>query len=462
MKRFESTKASPRIAIEALCLRRILGGKIGMEWTKTKTILGAVALLIVGLLLITTSCSIGEIDLRETITELTTKDPEWGFDQTISCPDGGSGSDFGTSVSINSSFVVVGAPGENGDRGAVYIFPIGSDGVSLKWKKLVVSGASSGDEFGTSVSITSESGTNRVAVGAPGESSDAGAVYLFGWTGSEWTPLVGTTGKINTTGITVSSGDSFGHSVSISGGYLLIGAFGFNSGRGIAYMFDEFTTPEAWRWRTSLSVGGLDILDFYGFSASISGSYALIGAHRDETGAFDESGKVYLFKKDAAGHNWSAMVPNFIEAGDPAVNGHFGYSINISGYIGVVGASGSGNNAAYLFKRDASSWRQIQKISQPDGEATDDFGNSVSLTEDFLVAGAFQHNYKATEDGASYLFEESGGSYASLLKLTVNSPTTNDHFGASVAVSDSYLVIGVPGDDESGTDSGSVYIYGYR
>jgi hypothetical protein len=413
-----------------------------------------------GLLLVLVS-GCGDIALRGTVDDLSTKDPVWRFYKTIVCPTAGDDIHFGQSVSINGDFIAIGAPGENGERGAVYTYAIGSDGIASSPKKLVVAGASGGEDFGMSVSLTRENNLNRLAVGAPGESADAGAVYLFESDASNWDPLVGATGKLDTAGITLNGGDSFGCSVSISGGYLLIGEFGDSSGRGTAHIFDAFTLPTVWDWRTTLSTAGLDMLDFYGYAVSISGSYSFIGAYRDETGAWDESGKVYIFKKDAVGDDWSALAPNYIEAGDPKDNGHFGYSVCVFGNVAVVGAPGSGNNAVYVFERDADNWDQTQKISQPDGAATDDFGSSVSLEDGLLVAGAYQHNYKALEDGAAYLFEEFGSSWSSQGKYTVNSPSDSDHFGAAVGIFGEYIVVGVPNDDENGTDSGSVYIYRY-
>lgn len=81
---------------------------------------------------------------------------------------------FGYSVSISGKFVVVGAPGYDGDdvsQGAAYVYHKGSNDWDL------FSPAPTEDAyFGWSVSVN----TNGViAVSAPGDRADRGSVYIF-------------------------------------------------------------------------------------------------------------------------------------------------------------------------------------------------------------------------------------------------------------------------------------------
>lgn len=93
---------------------------------------------------------------------------------------------FGRSVSISRDTVVVGAFGENNggsNAGAAYVFQTHQGG-SDNWgqaKKLVASDAEAGDWFGYSVSFSG----GTMVVGAHGEDSGgsrAGAAYVFAWT----------------------------------------------------------------------------------------------------------------------------------------------------------------------------------------------------------------------------------------------------------------------------------------
>ncbi len=84
----------------------------------------------------------------------------------------------------------------------------------------------------------------------------------------------------------------------------------------------------------------------------------------------------------------------------------FGYSVAVSGDTLVVGASFEGGQvgAAYVFDRNqggADTWGQVKKLTASDGAADDQFGASVILSGNTLVAGALA---KASSTGAAYVF----------------------------------------------------------
>ncbi len=70
---------------------------------------------------------------------------------------------------------------ENGsDSGSAYVF--GWNGSQWVETKLVASDAASFDNFGTAVAVSRD----RVVVGALGDDSFRGSVYVFDWDGSQW------------------------------------------------------------------------------------------------------------------------------------------------------------------------------------------------------------------------------------------------------------------------------------
>jgi FG-GAP repeat len=82
--------------------------------------------------------------------------------------------EFGASVAIDGSTVVVGAPEHDGGLGSAYVFT-GSGPTWSQTAELTPSDVSTNGEFGSSVAV---SGTN-VAVGAPATSSATGVAYVF-------------------------------------------------------------------------------------------------------------------------------------------------------------------------------------------------------------------------------------------------------------------------------------------
>ena len=106
-------------------------------------------------------------------------------------------------------------------------------------------------------------------------------------------------------------------------------------------------------FKITASDGAID--DEFGKSVSISGDYAVVGARADgDNGSF--SGSAYVFKR--TGTSWAQeakLLPS-----DGAAYDEFGFSVSISGDYAVVGAvlddnNGSGSGSAYIFKRSGTS-----------------------------------------------------------------------------------------------------------
>ena len=81
-------------------------------------------------------------------------------------------------------------------------------------------------------------------IGAQGDVINAGSAYIFVRSGTTWTQ------QQKLTASDAASNDGLGASVSLSGDYALIGAPGFNSDTGSAYIFNATasppSTPYAW------------------------------------------------------------------------------------------------------------------------------------------------------------------------------------------------------------------------
>ena len=89
---------------------------------------------------------------------------------------------------------------------------------------------------------------------------------------------------------------------------------------------------------------------------------------------------------------------------DHAGGDYFGCSVSISGDYAVIGAYGVdlGRGSAYVFKRSGTSWSQEAKLAASDGEASDLFGCSVSVSGDYAVIGAIYDD----DTGSAYIFNK--------------------------------------------------------
>ncbi|MBN1787750.1 MAG: hypothetical protein JW806_05085 [Sedimentisphaerales bacterium] len=360
---------------------------------------------------------------------------------------------FGQSVSIDGGRCIVGASGDDNPGGSAYIFEW--NGTSwIEQTKLMASDGTEGNFFGYSVSIDGD----RCIVGVYGDNNgdNTGSAYIFKWNGTGWVQQARLTASDG------ASGDSFGRSVSIDGDRCIIGARGDDdngSYSGSAYIF-EFNGASWEETKFTASDGASG--DFFGWSVSIGGDYCIIGAIGDGDNGF-HSGSAYVFQLDTQDETY--YVP--LAASDGDSGDRFGYSSSIDGESCIVGViedddNGTNSGAAYIFERNGTDWDEIAKLIALDGTSEDMFGCSVSIVGSRCIVGAKGDDDNGANSGAAYIFEFNGTSWIQDAKLTASDGSSGDGFGGSVSISGNYCVIGADCDDDSGLNSGSVYIFEFN
>ena len=184
-----------------------------------------------------------------------------------------------------------------------------------------------------------------------------------------------------------------------------------------------------------------------------------------------DQGTFYLFD----GQNWlplafqnpTSIMPTTRLASDGAAGDNFGNSVAISGDYALVGAytdaigANSQQGSAYVFVRSGSSWIQQAKLTATDGAANDLFGVSVAISGDYAIVGAYGDDIGANGDqGSAYVFFRSGSSWTQQQKLTAADGAVNDNFGIGVAISGDYALVGAYQDDiGANANQGSAYVF---
>lgn len=204
---------------------------------------------------------------------------------------------------------------------------------------------------------------------------------------------------------------------------------------------------------TKLLAGDGAAGDFFGYSVAVAGTTGLVGSVLDDPqGA--ESGSAYLFDTTTGGQI-QTLTPTNGAAGD-----RFGYSTGISGTTAVVGAFqdddlGANSGSAFVF--DTVTGNQLHQLTASDGATGDQFGYSVAASGTTALVGANLDDDSGTSSGSAYLFDTVTGNQ--LFKLTAADGASNDRFGWSVAVSGTTALVGANFDDDMGTNSGSAYLF---
>ena len=99
------------------------------------------------------------------------------------------------------------------------------------------------------------------------------------------------------------------------------------------------------------------------------------------------------------------------------------------------------------------------KLLAADGAADDYFGYSVAVSGDRIVVGAYLDDDSGTSSGSAYLFESDGAGGWSQTKLLAADGAAGRGFGSSVAIAGDRIVVGASGDDDNGSGSGSAYVF---
>ncbi|QTA79934.1 Integrine FG-GAP repeat-containing protein [Desulfonema limicola] len=135
----------------------------------------------------------------------------------------------------------------------------------------------------------------------------------------------------------------------------------------------------------------------FGHGVSISNNYAIAGSFKHQN-----SGAAYILKYN--GNNWVQEAKLMPE--DRVPHGYFGYSVSISGDYALVGAFNNDGNelgagAAYIFRQSNGQWTQHAKLTASDGRRNDYFGFSVCISGDLAIVGAYRDDNK----GSAYIYK---------------------------------------------------------
>jgi uncharacterized repeat protein (TIGR01451 family) len=343
------------------------------------------------------------------------------------------------------------------DRSAEY--PVTIDPLIYLEQKVIALDGAGDDYFGYSVSLSEDTALVGAHYNDVGANANQGSAYVFVRSGTTWSQQAQ---------LSASDGaeyDRFGWSVALSGDTALVGAFyddmGTHTNQGSAYIFVRSGTN--WTQQVKLTASDGAAQDYFGYSVALSGDTALVGAFVDHVGANTDQGSAYIFVR--SGMTWTQQAQ--LTASDGAESDYFGNSVALSGDTALVGAYcddvgvNSDQGSAYVFIRSEGTWTQQAQLTASDGEAGDYFGTSVALSRDTALVGAYYDDVAGNGDqGSAYVFVRSGTTWIQQAQLTASGGGEYDWFGWSVALSGDTALVGAHYHDlGANTDQGSAYVF---
>ncbi|MEK6676771.1 MAG: hypothetical protein AABZ47_14100 [Planctomycetota bacterium] len=285
-----------------------------------------------------------------------------------------------------------------------------------------------------------------------------GAVQVFERFGAIWLPTALIQGP---GGDDADSDELTGTTVAMDGDLLVIGAPNNRDAgpaSGAAYVFERVVNPKVpyseWVKRVQLLAPGGSGFESFGTSVAISGDFVVVGATEEQLDP-NPGGAAYVFRRTGL----TTWVPDGSQGAlRPApVQRYFGNSVAIDGTRVVVGARsamtmGVFTGAAYVFERTngaTPSWIQATPVLvASDAADNDGFGWSVAIRGEDVVVGAPQHQ---TSAGSAYLFRRTESGWVQRDRLGTLTTPPFRRFGESVAMSDTFSIVGAPFNDGAGS-----------
>lgn len=355
--------------------------------------------------------------------------------------DGASGDAFGHAISIHDGVAVIGANGDddNGtNSGSAYIMHLILDGMPVK---LLAFDGAANDLFGHAVAIGSVpvgTTTQTYAVaGAPNHSAlgtNSGAAYVFNLSGTQLHKLVPFGGA---------AADHFGESVAIDNGVIVVGAPDNDdnaNNAGAAYLFDANTGVQF----AKLLPNEVAVNDNFGHAVAIDNGLVAVSAPRHINGGI-ESGTVYIFSA------FTGQLLGQFASNEGVPFEQFGYSLAMDDGFVAVGALATGS--AYVY--DATTQARVQSFTPTTPAIA--YGWSIDIDASKLVVGAISDTVNGQNSGSAFLYNAFTGTQ--LAKLLPSDGALFDQFGASISIHNDLIVAGARNDNDHGGGSGSAYAF---
>jgi len=375
------------------------------------------------------------------------------------------GGEAGRSVSISfhGTTVAIGAP-LNANMGikAGHVQVLEYSGGAWVQKGNVIEGELSGDQSGSSVSISADGSIVVIGAWCNDETGNAsGHVRVFKYDGSAWNKQgddIDGEAKNDRSGFSVSTSDD--------GSTVAIGAWGSdsvgnNSGHVRVFTFNG----SAWNQKGT-DIDGESGGDRSGYSVDINndGSHVAVGAtHSNDNGQNSGQVRVFAFEND----EWVQLGED-IDGETIADRSGWSLSLSPDGFQIAVGAihnddNGSNSGHVRVFKYNGQKW--VQLGDDINGAANDDkSGWSVSLANGGILAiGApYNNNFNLSNSGHVRVLRWSDRNNRwDQVGDEIVGQSAGDWFGKSVSLSSDgkTLAVGAEHNDSNGISSGNVRVF---
>jgi hypothetical protein len=351
---------------------------------------------------------------------------------TLSAPDSWTNRWFGSYVAIDGTLIAIGAYAEDisgrQDQGSAYVFSCSDNFTNCStYTKLIASDGVALANFGRTVAV---SGTT-VVVGARGDVIGGNA-----WHGSAYIYDCSSLPCSTPNKITASdgaAGDYFGVGLVMKGSTLFIGSSGSNTGQGSAYVFQCTGTTCAQSNKLVAADGAAG--DGFGYSLDFEGGTFTVGAPTDDVSGSEDQGSIYFYNTISGNAGIAGATLSYTDdtaktaTADSSGNYSFTISYNWSGSV-------TPSKTGYTFSPTSLPYTSVHANQTAQNYTAYGWNTNVRVNDDVGSAGQDAPNIIADNDGNLYLAWRDlrdGGPYGIYFAKSADGGQT---WGANVKVND--------------------------
>ena len=359
---------------------------------------------------------------------------------------------YGGAVAVSDGEVFVGEAGNLIGPGAVYVYRKGAGGWA-EVGRLEAADGFGGNGFGTAIAV--RDGTMLVSTRPHEQVGGSANAYVFERSApGNWAEV----GRLPAVEVAADAG--YGSALALGDGTALVGAPAMvvrggrgnqparSIGQGAVYVF----SGSRGTWTSQGRLTAEDAAESFGASLSVQAGRLLVGAPLADGG-----GAVHTSRMDVGGWQAQGTLPTQGLAGDDA----FGAALSMEGDLAIVSAPGrgQGEGAVFAFRVDADGgWSPAGQLLAFDGLQQDGFGSTVALDGGNVWVGSPRADDR---QGAAYVFSGGPEGWAGAEKVSNGDPRPGDAFASTLAVQGDIAVVGVVGAD-LGAGTATIFERGAR
>ena len=329
---------------------------------------------------------------------------------------------FGTSVLVSNTKLLVGAPGKNNNQGKVYIYDKTTrpDGSTLDWDIsnnhiLSIPNSRDGDRFGQT--MTANKDLSIIAVGATGfeeqgddSTANKGAVFVYKLDSANEYQLLQTISS--STFAQIDSGDSFGYAIDMSddGSTLIISA-----------PYDDANAINSGAVYYFKKTGADSSQDLFTYQQTI---FSPLKETQEQFGAkvsVNEDGSGFAVFSQHGRNRLDTSFDKFTELDDSTVEQTNTETTFDSNSLKIVDENYS-SGAVYTYAKIDTVFVYGQRLSSDTTEEFDEFGKGLVYTGNSLVVGAPNAKIEqtTTDIGSLFVYQKTGSSGWNKIRTQTN------------------------------------------